>query len=89
MKKIKVMDIDEDGYHYTLSDGKNIYRKNMEFYSKNKPKKGDTLYIEEKILEENNILSFTDLYEDKMLRNYDIIKVISKDKEYYLQREYG
>ena len=87
MKKIKIIKI--DNYNYTLFDGKRIYEKNIELYSDKKIKVNDILYISEKILKENNLFAFSDLFQDKNIEADDIIKVISNNDKYYLQRIYG
>jgi uncharacterized Zn finger protein len=87
MKKVVVKEI--KNYDYVLSDGKKIYKKNIEFYSHEKPMVGDIIYIDDKVLEEMNMFSFDNLYEDKNATTKDIIKVVSGKKEYYLQRIYG
>ena len=87
MKKVKVIKI--DNYNYSLFDGKKTYVKNIELYSDEAIKVNDIIYISEKILKENNLFSFTELFHDKIIDRDDIIKVISDDKEYYLQRIYG
>ncbi len=87
MKKVRVVGI--NGYFYTLDDGVNKYIKNIEFYSKKKPQESDLIYISEKILNEKTLLSFIEPYNNAYLKTDDIIKVISKNDEYYLQREYG
>ena len=87
MKKVYVINI--DNYDYLLSDGKNEYKRNIEFYSKKRPMKGDIIYLSDKVLSDNTMLSFIEPYNDSNLSVDDIIKVVSNGEEYYLQREYG
>ncbi len=86
MKKLIVTKI--DNYNYTLTDGKRLYEKNIEFYSKNKPVIGDIIYLSDKIFT-SSFLSFIEPYNSVNLSIDDIIKIVSNNKEYYLQREYG
>ena len=87
MKKVKVIKI--DNYDYSLLGDDATYIKNIEIYSNKKLKINDIIYVSEKILNENNLFAFTDLFQDNIILKDDIIKVISKDDEYYLQRIYG
>ncbi len=88
MKKVTVRKI-INKYDYILDDGKQAYRKNIEFYSKSKPLIGDIIYVDDEILDENYMISFDDLHIDNNTGVKDIIKVVSSEKEYYLQRIYG
>ncbi len=87
MRKVIVTKI--DNYNYTLFDGEKTYVKNIEVYSNKKIKVNDFIYISEKILNENNLFAFTDLFQDRNIEPSDLIKVISNCDEYYLQRIYG
>lgn len=87
MKKVKVMEIND--YNYTLFDGEKTYIKNIELYSDRRIQVNDIIYISEKILNENNLFAFTNLFHDRVIELDDIIKIVSNDKEYYLQRIYG
>ena len=87
MKKVRIVKIDK--YNYTLFDGNNYYIKNIEFNSQFKPNVNDIVYISKKILDEKNLFAFGDLYKDKNVTEEDIIKVVSSNNEYYLQRQYG
>ncbi len=87
MKKTVVIRIQD--YNYTLYDGKKIYIKNIELYSNKKIKINDMIYISQKLLKENNLFAFSDLFQDKIIERDDIIKVVSNNDEYYLQRIYG
>ena len=89
MKKVVIKEI--NNYDYTLVDNDNIYVKNIEFYSKYKPNIGDTIYLDDNIINDINLFAFDDLYDRNLVKKEDIIKVINKDqnKEYYLQRRFG
>lgn len=88
MKKVVIKEIND--YDYTLVDSNNkVYIKNIEFYSEYKPVVGDIIYLDDGILNTTNIYSFDEIYDTSKVKMEDIIKVISKDKEYYFQRSFG
>ena len=88
MKKVIIKEIND--YDYTLVDNDNkTYIKNIEFYSEYKPRVGDIIYLDDGILNTTNIYSFDEIYDPSKAKKEDIIKVISKDKEYYFQRSFG
>ena len=88
MKKVIIKDI--DNYVYTLIDEtKNVYNKNIEFYSDYKPMVGDIIYLSENILYIDNLYAFDDSIDAFNNSIDDIIKIIHDDKEYYFQRKYG
>ena len=87
MKKVVIKNI--DNYVYTLIDPDNEYLKNMEFYSDYKPRVGDIIYLDETIINDVNIFSFDEVYDTKKVKKEDIIKIVSKDKEYYFQKRFG
>ena len=88
MKTVIIKRIDD--YDYTLIGKDNtVYIKNIEFYSNYKPNVGDIIYLDDKILIENNLYAFDEIYETKNISKEDIIKVVSNDKEYYFQRRFG
>ena len=88
MKKVVIKEI--NNYDYTLVDSNNkVYIKNIEFYSEYKPSVGDIIYLDDGILNTTNIYSFDEIYDTSKVKMEDIIKVISKDKEYYFQRSFG
>ena len=88
MKKVIIKKI--ENYNYTLVDSdNNVYIKNIEFYSNYKPIVGDTVYFDDKILNENNLYAFDEIYDQNNILVEDIIKIIHDDKEYYFQRRYG
>ena len=79
-----------DNYDYILIDEKEEkIQLNIEFYSKYKPQVNDVIYVDDCVLKEINLYTFTEVYEVEDLDIKDIIKVISRDKEYYFQRIYG
>ncbi len=86
MKKVIVTDI--DNYYYTLNDGDNNYIINIEFYTDNKLNINDIVYLSEEMLN-SKFLSFCDLHSKLNLTTDDIIKVVSNNNIYYLEREYG
>ena len=87
MKKVKILKI--DNYIYTLYDGSKTYKKNIEIYSNNIPRVNDVLYVSDKLLNENNLMAFTDLFQDTIIDSDDIIKIVSDNDNYFLQRIYG
>lgn len=88
MKKVVIKEIND--YDYTLVDSDNKkYIKNIEFYSDYKPVVGDIIYLDDSILNIMNIYSFDEIYDTSNVKKEDIIKVVSKDKEYYFQRSFG
>lgn len=85
MKKLKVIKI--DNYLYTLEDeDKNIYVINIEFIDTD-INIGDYLYISNEVLEENNLYTYGPIEKESDIK--DLVKVIKKDKDEYLQRYYG
>ena len=87
MKKVKVIKI--DNYKYILSDENEAFIKNIEIYSRYKLHVNDIIYMSKKIIEDNNLLAFTDVFQDNIIEIDDIIKVVSDEDKYYLQRIYG
>ena len=87
MKKVKITNIKDS--NYTLNDGNKNYILNIEFYSKYQPKVDDVIYLSEKILKGITLYTFDDLYNDDNVSVDDIIKIVSSENEYYLQRQYG
>ena len=80
-------------YAYILSDNIREYRVHLEFLGlEKKPKVGDYLYLPENIINEPNNYTFGligGIYAKQKDIKDDIIKVVGKDYEYYLQRYYG
>lgn len=87
MKKVIINKI--DGYDYTLIDNNRTYVKNIEFYSNYKPVIGDIIYLDDLILNENNLYAFDEVYDTTNAMLEDVIKVVHGSDEYYFQRRYG
>lgn len=86
MKKVQILEI-EDNYLYTLRDNDNkIYKKNIEFYD-TEVNVGDSIYLDDQILKEVNIFAYGPIIENNEVE--DLIKLINNGKEIYLQRYYG
>lgn len=86
MKKVQILEI-EDNYLYTLRDnGNKIYKKNIEFYD-TEVSIGDYIYLDDQILNEVNIFAYGPIIENNEVE--DLIKLIHNGKEIYLQRYYG
>lgn len=86
MKKVQILEI-EDNYLYTLRDNDNkIYKKNIEFYD-TEVSIGDYIYLDDQILNEVNIFAYGPIIENNEVE--DLIKLIHNGKEIYLQRYYG
>ena len=88
MVKLKI--VEKNGYDYVLEDIKGKkYNLNIDFYvNENIPKIGDHIYLNEKIVKEINIYTFGPINGNKVKED-ELIKIVSDDKEYYLQRYYG
>ena len=88
MKKLIIKE--KNNYDYKLIDqDNNVYNINIEFYSKYKPQVNDIIYVDDSIINEVNLYAFDEVYDTRNVDIKDIIKVISNDKEYYMQRRYG
>ena len=87
MKKVIINKI--DGYDYELKDNNQTYIKNIEFYSNYKPVIGDIIYLDDLILDEDNLYAFDEVYDTSNIKLEDVIKVVHGTKEYYFQRRYG
>lgn len=91
MNKLLIKKIEP--YAYILSDNTKEYRVHLEFLGlENPPQIGDYLYLPENIINEPNNYIFGligGIYAKKKDIKDDIIKVVGKDYEYYLQRYYG
>ncbi len=87
MRKVIIKKI--DNYDYELIDKDQVYTLNIEFYSNYKPQVNDIIYLDDSILEENNLYAFDEIYDTKNVDIKDIIKVVNNDKAYYFQRRYG
>ena len=90
---IKLLIKSIEPYAYILSDNTKEYRVHLEFLGlEKKPEVGDYLYLPENIINEPNNYTFGligGIYTKKKDIKDDIIKVVGKDYEYYLQRYYG
>jgi hypothetical protein len=84
MKKVVIKKI--EGYNYTLQCDDKEYVKNIEFYD-TKINVGDIMYLPDDVLNEVNLYAYGPIKEGA--KEEDIIKVISNDKEIYLERYYG
>ena len=88
MRRVIIEEI--SGYNYTLVDNNDkTYVLNIEFYSKYKPMVNDVIYISEKILEENNLFAFDEIYDTSNINLNDMIKIVHGKDEYYFQRRFG
>ena len=90
MKRLKI--IKKEEYNYTLEDDAlNKYDKNITFYNIDSPNVGDYLYMTDNVLKEVNIFSYGKIDDSNMdnISKDELIKVETKDKEYYLKRLYG
>ena len=88
MKKVTITKIDK--YNYTLVDENNkLYIKNIEFYSNYKPVVGDVIYLDDSVLNEENLYAYDEIYDKTNYQLEDMIKIIHNDQEYYFQRKYG
>lgn len=82
--ELRVIDI--DGYDYKLeNENSKIITINMDIYGDNKIKVDDYIYMFSSIIDEANFFQFGPIYN----RRNEIIKVVSMDKSFYLQRYYG
>ena len=87
---IKTVIISINNYDYVLSDGKNNYNLNFEFYDlDNKLNIGDIIYIPKKLLVNNSVYTYGKINENKKENIDEYIKIINNNKEIYLQRHYG
>ena len=86
MKKLVIKEI--NGCSYELSDESgNTYIKDFIFYIE-QPKENDIMLIPENILQETNIFNFGQVDETNINKE-ELVKVITQEKEYYIQRIYG
>ena len=88
MNKFRIISITNNDY--ILENECSKYNLNMIFYIDDKIEVGDIIYLPVNILREVNIYAFGPINNrDINLDENDIIKIITKDKEMYLQRYYG
>jgi hypothetical protein len=86
MKKVTIKNINECSFELEDESG-NKYIKDFIFYVE-QPKENDIMLIPENILEEINIFNFGQVDETN-LNKEELVKVITQEKEYYIQRIYG
>ena len=91
MIKLRIVDI--DNCNYILEENNKLYNLVIEFLGNKIPNINDILYISSKILKEKNIYTYGPL-KGRYCKNINIteeelIKVITTNEEYYLQRYYG
>ena len=93
---VKLEIVNNDNYEYELKDEEgNKYNFNLEFFDiKEKPKKGDYIYLSKELINNNTSYTFGNLEspygrEKGSLDKIDIIKVIVNNVEIYLKRLYG
>ena len=90
MIKTEIISINNYDYDYVLSDGIDNYNLNLEFYDlDNKLNIGDIIYIPKKLLKDNSVYTYGKINKDKKENDDEYIKIISNNKEIYLQRYYG
>ena len=90
MIKVKILSIND--YYYDLLDRNgNLYNKNIGFNNISViPNVGDYMYLTEEILQEDNIYTFGPLNSSSNeLNSSDIIKIVTKDDQFFLRRLYG
>lgn len=88
MKKVRIIKI--DGYNHELIDNDNKrYIKNIKFNTIYKPQVNDIIYLSKDMLDEINIFSFIEKPDRDNIKESEIIKIISGDKQYYYIRQYG
>lgn len=87
---IKTEIISINNYDYILSDGNSNYYLNLEFYDlDNKLNIGNIIYIPKKLLKNNSVYTYGKINENKKENTDEYIKIISNNKEIFLQRYYG
>lgn len=78
--------VDRDNLLFVLkNDSDEFFNLEMELYGNFDIKVNDYIYISDNLLKENDIVRFGSVYTDKT----EIIKVVSENKVFYLQRYYG
>ena len=91
MIKLKVIDIDK--CNYILEGNNNFYNVVIEFLGDKVPQINDIIYIPNKIIIEKNIYTYGPInskYSKRVnVTEEELIKVITLNEEYYLQRYYG
>ena len=91
MIKLKIIHIDK--CNYILEGNNKVYNLVVEFLGNKIPNINDILYISPKILREKNIYTYGPLKgpycKNINVTEEELIKVITSNEEYYLQRYYG
>ena len=75
-------------YDYKLKHEEKTYNKNIEFYSKTKPQKGDYIYISRNTLEED-MLTYGHIHNIDDLNHNNVLVIEKNEKRVYLLRYYG
>ena len=84
--KLEVLNVRKYDYKFKY-DGK-IIHKNIEFYSKTKPKIGDILYVSYKTLEDD-MLSYGHIKNIQEVNHNNILVIERNNQKIYLRRYYG
>ena len=84
--KLEVLSVRKYDYKFKY-DGK-IIHKNIEFYSKTKPKVGDAIYISYKFLEDD-MLSFGHIKNIAEVNHNNVLVIERANQRIYLRRYYG
>ena len=91
MIKLKVLNIDK--CNYILEGNNKVYNLALEFLGDRIPTINDIIYLSTKIIKEKNIYTFGPINGKYSKKNNvtedELIKVITPNEEYYLQRYYG
>lgn len=86
--KLRVKKIDNTNYKLEDSKG-NIINKNLIFYNDKNPNVDEYICLSNQIIKEENIFQYGDINNLHKINANEIIKVETKDGEYFLQRYYG
>lgn len=84
--KLEVLSVKK--YDYKLKHEEKTYTKNIEFYSKTKPQKGDYIYISRNTLEED-MLTYGHIHNIDALNHNNVLVIEKNEKRVYLLRYYG
>ena len=86
--KLRVKKIDNTNYKLKDSKG-NIIIKNLIFNTNKTPNIDEYIYLSEQIIKEKNIFQYGIINNLDKINNNEVIKIETKDGEYFLQRYYG
>lgn len=86
MEKLKVIEISNYNYTFQKTNGQ-LLTINIEFYIK-APKINDCIFISKNMLNED-MLQYGIVNNLENIKETEIIKIITENNEYYLQRYYG